>query len=291
MFWLDKSYARKLLLVFLLFLPVCLSHAETNSLVIETVGIGKDLKLDAAKVHHVFGGQTVNFILSVYGPAGEKFEIKADLIQGATSIVAPIQKDIPVVSDLDFSRSVCQKVDFPVTMPAVERSSTFYLRYRFRSAGEKKWRNAGNVDIRVYPPDILKPVQEFAKKNTLYLYGENETLSRFFPAKEIKVEDMRDNFPKAEKQPCLIFAEYLDNDWFKLPKELPDNQVVIVFYPASKKLPKLIIKQLGKGTMIEVKMELLSRLMQDPEAQESFMEIFNNAVECLPINKNQGGGL
>jgi hypothetical protein len=97
---------------------------------------------------------------------------------------------------------------------------------------------------------------------------------------------MKDSFPKAETNPGLILAEYIDKDWFALPKELPSNQAVVVFYPPQDSLPRTMVKQAGKGILIEVKMSLLDELATNPEAQEFFGEIMDLALSHLTAATN-----
>jgi hypothetical protein len=174
-----KPYPLSLLIALFLFTP-CTSGEQTGPIVMDTVRIGKAPKGDTKKIWKVFGGQTIHVSLVVYGNSRERIDIQADLFQTASgNLSVPIKKDIPVASDLDFSRSVQCPIAFSLQLPIVERASDFYLRYHFRSASEEKWQNAGSANIRIYPDDILKPVQAFAEKNRIYLYGEGSILRSF----------------------------------------------------------------------------------------------------------------
>jgi hypothetical protein len=281
-----KQYPLFLLTALFLFTPST-SGEQAGTVVIDTVRIGKAPKADEKKIWKVFGGQAFEVSLIVYGNSKERISIQADLFQTASgNLAAPVKKDIPVASDLDFSRSAQRQVVFPLLLPPVERVSDLHLRYRFRSSSEEKWQNIGSVNLRVYPDDILKPVQAFAEKNHIYLYGENAILKLFLKNKGIRFEDRKDRFPKEETSPCLVLAEYIDKDWFALPKELPSNQAVVVFYQPHDNLPRTIVKQAGKGILIEVKMSLLDELAMNPEAQEFFGEIIDLALNHLTAAAN-----
>jgi hypothetical protein len=270
-----KYYLLSLLTAIVFFSP-CTARGQTGTVVMDSVRLGKAPKGDAKKTWKIFGEQTINVSLAISGNAKEGIEIQADLFQtGAGNITAPIKKDIPVVSDLDFSRREQYQIAFRLQLPIVERASDFYL--RFRSSSEKKWQTIGSVNMRLYPDDILKPIQAFAEKNRVYLYGDNAILKSLLKDKRIQFEDRKDSFPKEETTPCLILAEYSEKEWFRVPKELPSNQAVMVFYPPPNGLPRTIVKQSGKGILIEVKMSLLDELATDPEAQEYFVELMNLA--------------
>jgi hypothetical protein len=281
-----KQYPLFLLTALFLFTPYT-SGGQTGPVTMDTVRIGKAPKADAKKIWKFFGGQTINVSLVVYGNPKERIDIQADLFQTASgNIAAPIKKDIPVASDLDFSRREQYQIAFLLQLPIVERASDFYLRCRFRSASEAQWQNIGSVNMRVYPDDILRPIQAFAEKSLIYLYGDNAILKSFLKDKGIRFEDRKDSFPIAESNPGLILAEYIDKDWFALPKELPSNQAVVVFYPPHDSLPRTMVKQAGKGILIEVKMSLLDELATNPEAQEFFGEIIDLALNHLNAAAN-----
>ncbi len=273
-----KHYPIFLLTALFLFTPYA-SGEQTGPVVLDTVAIGKAPTADAKKEWKVFGGQTIRVALVVYGNPKERIAIQADLFQTASgNFAAPIKKDIPVASDLNLSGSVPCPIAFFLQLPKVERAGDFYLRYSFRFASEAKWQKAGSVNMRIYPDDILKPVQAFAEKNRVYLYGEGFILKSILKDKNIRFEDMKDRFPKSEINPALILAEYIDKDWFALPKELPSNQAVVVFYPPADSLPRIMVKQAGHGILLEVKMSLLDELSTNPEAQELFGEIIDLAL-------------
>ena len=276
-----KHYPLFLLTALFLLAPYT-SGEQTRPVVLDTVAVGKAPAADAKKIWKVFGGQTIRVSLVVYGDPKERIAIQADLFQTASgSLAAPIKKDIPVASDLDLSHSVQNTIAFLLQLPKVERTGDFCLRYNFRLASEEKWQHAGSVNMSIYPDDILKPVQTFAEKNRLYLYGEGSHLKSFLKDKNIHFEDMKDSFPKSVIHPCLILAEHIDKDWFALPKELPSNQAVVVFYPPTDSLPRILIKQAGQGILIEVKMSLLDELATNPEAHELFEEIIDLALDHL----------
>jgi hypothetical protein len=273
---------RLLLLTALLLFTSYTSAEQIGPVVIDSVRVGKAPKDDAKKIWKVIGGQTTQVSLVVSGSEKERIDIQADLFQTASgNIGATIKKDIPVASDLDFSRREQYQIAFLLQLPIVERASDFYLRCHFRSASEEKWQTLSSVNIRIYPDDLLRPVQAFAEKNLIYLYGEGSILKSFLKDKDIRFEDRNDSFPKAEINPGLILAEYIDKDWFAIPKELPSNQTVVVFYPPYDNLPRTIVKQAGKGILIEVKMSLLDELATNPEAQEFFGEIIDLALNHL----------
>lgn len=281
-----KHYPLFFLIALFPFTP-CASEGQTGPVVLDTVRIGKAPKNEPKKIWKVFGGQTIDISLVVHGDLKERIAVQADLFQTASgNFAAPVKKDIPVASDLDLSRSVQYPVAFLLQLPKVERAGDFYLRYNFRLASAEKWQNAGSVNMRVYPDDILKPAQAFAEKNRIYLYGENSTLRSFLKDKNIRFEDRKDIFPKPETNPGLILAEYIDEDWFALPKELPSDQAVVVFYPPADSLPRIMVKQSGHGILIEVKMSLMDELAANPEAQELFEEIIDLALNHLAAATN-----
>jgi hypothetical protein len=280
-----KRYLFSLLTTLFLSTP-CMS-GETGPVILDTVAIDKAPQGRAKKIWKVFGGQTINVFLVVYGNPKERIAVQADLFQTASgNLAAPVKKDIPVVSDLDLSQSMQYPIAFPLQLPKVERAGDYYLRYSCRLASEEKWLTADSVNMRIYPDDIVKPVQAFAEKNRVYFYGENLKLKSFFKSKNIRFEDTKDSFPKSEINPGLILAEYIDRDWFALPKELPSNQAVVVFYPPADSLPRVLVKQAGEGILIEVKMSLLNELATNPEAQELFGEIIDLALNHLAAAAN-----
>jgi hypothetical protein len=263
------------------FVEPSIINGQTVPITVET-----NVKSEAEKKWKAVGGQTIELSLAIYGTPKDKIEIQADLFQiGSGKIAAPVKKDIPVVSDIDLTQNSQRRIVYLLELPDVEQASDFMIRYRSRISGEDKWQIAGSANIRAYPTDILKPVQLFAKNNLICLYGETKKLSAILKDKNISFEDRKDNFPKECKDRCLILAEFTDKDWFKLPKDLPSNQAAIVFYPNSKGLPRAVIKQAGNGTLLQVKMDLLDKLINDPEAQESFVEIFNSALEYFENTK------
>jgi hypothetical protein len=276
----------------LLLCAICLMFppaikGETDSITVETFGLGKSSTSEAHRTWKAFGGQTLELSLRVWGGQKEKFEIQADLfLVGSGNIAAPINKDIPIPYSSDLARNLPQQIIFSLEIPAVERACDFIIRYRIRIAGDTQWRSAGYANIRAYPKDILKPIQVFAERNHIYLYGANEKLGAFLKDKQIKFEDMKDNFPTENQYPCLILAQYADKDWFKTPQNLKMNQAMIIFHSAPDGLPRIIARQAGRGILVDVKMELIDKFMHDPEAQELLVELFNLALGHLLADSN-----
>jgi hypothetical protein len=235
--------------------------------------------------YDVFGGQKIILSLLIYGTRNHDVEIKAELLQDASGISKYVAKNIQVSSGLDFTEIASRIIDFPLEIPSVERRSAFRIRY-YANAGDR-WLPAGFVRFNVYPNNFLEPIKTFSKKNAICLFGENQTLNKFFKSKEIKVDDWKDVFPTETEGPVLILSEFLDKEWYKIPKELQANQVMAVFYPqVTKGIPIILIKPAGRGVLMEVNLPVLENF-NNPKTQEMLVEIFEIAGDYLLKNSRK----
>jgi hypothetical protein len=256
--------------VFLYLITVSL-FAKDQSIIVETRPAEK-----AAVT--CFGGQELKIQLDIYGTT-DKISILADLYQISTSLVVPVSKDLPVAENINLSENIKRSIDFTVRIPDVEKTTKFLLKYKTENE-QGQWTVVGSTIVTAYPNNILNPIRTYGERNLISILGESKTLRKFLDSQKVTFESLGDKIP-SDGKPRIILYERAENDWLKFPESLSVSQVLVVFYSPPSGIPRIFSKQFGGGALIEVKMGLMDKLDNKPEAQEIFLEIFKDAVEQL----------
>jgi len=87
----------------------------------------------------VFSGTTAKLCLAVEAPLGTKLTIKADLMQIARGLAAPLARDVPIAEALPFADRTHRIIEAPLAVPDVQRITQILIRLSARSADNDKW--------------------------------------------------------------------------------------------------------------------------------------------------------
>jgi len=123
-----------------------------------------------AAVRHVFGGRAISLSATVYGTSDVRVDLKAQLVQLSSGLVAPAGESVEVATGVDFRRDLRRRLTFDVTVPAVERQARFEVVLFGRVVPAGDWRRLGSASFRAYPNDLLEPLKRWSEDRPFRLH-------------------------------------------------------------------------------------------------------------------------
>lgn len=245
---------------------------------LEILGLADKQTAFTPPASHVFGGQPVKIDLSLEAPLGSKLEARADLIQKAQSLTAPLQKDIVVAEAISFAGQTRCRITASLPLPKVQRETQIIARFRLKAKGE--WRPASEMIFVVYPPDFLKgELQDIAGATRLHLFGDDKRLRDFLNGQEVKFDEIGAEFPE-NPETNQVYAGCAGakelSQW--LAAHATWQGSLLVFCEDSNLLPGVFIDSRRERRLAKVTLPLLDNLSSDPRSQKTLTEIFNNII-------------
>jgi hypothetical protein len=217
--------------------------------------------------YRFFGDHTVTVPLLIHAPEIEGLSIRAELVQLASHLSAPVAGELEVPLSGAAAAGPGSELDFTVPLPAVKRETDFELRFRSRRRGAQAWQAAGRIALRVYPADLLGPVRAWAESHPLRVEDDHGSLLELFRRHRIPVA-----VQPGHRGVTLYAGPRALEKRARLP--LRDDARAVVFTESETEIPRLLIDRTGRGTTVRVEMRILNRLATDPLAQKVILEVF-----------------
>ena len=235
---------------------------------------------------HVFGGRPVEIPLRVFAAAGQRIDVRGRLYQVSAELAAPIGDSIPIVDGARLTDSARLETNAALDLPVVEHVVEFDLRFFARVQPDDTWRAVGHRRLTVYPTGLLDPVRTMASWRAITLLDKTGKLAAFLQGEEIYFADA-DTLG-------LESGAGSDDDANDLVLCVPGEQAeagrsriedaairrlsgkarcMVVFHECANGLPRVIASRRDGRLRVDVKMQLLDRLANDPSAQLTFLEI------------------
>ena len=203
--------------------------------------------------------------LATTGPA---HALRAQLFQRATALATPVGAHIEVEP---VPRAGTLPPRLPVTLPRVRQPQDFELRVEVRDAASR-WRPAGRIPLRVYPEDLLEPLRRFAERHELRVVEDDGRLETFLDAHRVPFT-ARGAAPRPAKGAAITL--YAGRPAERAALGAPASRgAAVLFREREHGLPHLVVEGAGEQARVAVEMPLLSRLADDPGAQQTFVGIF-----------------
>ena len=110
--------------------------AEHEQNFVEVMWTGRHESAPAETARACFGGTSINVPLRVFGLAGKRIDLTAQLFQVSQELAAPVGGPLEVVEGLLFGVMARTQLEWTIELPAVERPTTFELRFYARDASD-----------------------------------------------------------------------------------------------------------------------------------------------------------
>ena len=226
---------------------------------------------------HSFGGQEIKLPIAVQTSSREQINLKAKLTQVTFSLTA--QHNIVPEISLPLEQENRARADREVTLelPTVQRETDFQLSFQAQTESQDLWSEAGIVQIRVYPKDLLAPLKTWSRKVQLRLDDREGILEYLLATQEVAFVDARAQMEKLGGVPIVTMI-VKNTQKVSLPRRpLAPHNSIIVFNEQVENVPKVVVTPFGTGRLIQVDLQIINRLLEDPRAQKQFLEIIQLA--------------
>ncbi len=218
-------------------------------------------KEQQAGEHHYFGGQTIYLPFVTNG--SKPSVLKVELVQKAFSLTAQYETNAQV--DLDANQIV-------IDLPIVKREVVFEMIIKQQDMTEKSWMDVVRVDIHVYPNDILKPMQEWAKEVQLRIKDREGVLTQVLEEKEIEYVDYRAAYPKKEDIKAVTIVVGDPDEKFLEEKTWHATESLIILRNKEGGLPKVLVRPIKTGMLIDSSVPTVGKLKNNPRNQKMLLE-------------------
>lgn len=232
---------------------------------------------ESERVVHSFGGQEITLPIAVQTSSREQINLKAKLTQVTFSLTAQ-HNIVPEISlPLEQENRARADREVKLELPTVQRETDFQLSFQAQTESQDLWSEAGIVQIRVYPKDLLAPLKNWSRKVQLRLDDREGILEYLLATQEVAFVDSRAQMEKLEGVPVVTMI-VKNTQKVSLPRRpLAPHNSIIVFNEHVENVPKVVVTPLGTGRLIQVDLHIIKRLLEDPRAQKQFLEIIQLA--------------
>lgn len=267
------------LLILILVTAAPLYAGEPDGSVFVNIGAGVS---NSVRVQHVFGGRSISLSVIVYGTPNVRSSLKGRLFQLTHGLAVPVGGDIEIASDIEFTSGIRRQLTFGLTVPAVERETNFELSVFLRVRPGATWRKAGSLGLRVYPADVLRPLRDWAQRQSLRLHDATGKLEAFLKMQGIAYLDLKSRPLQESSKPGITLIAGGPDGLALAKREAEQDEVVIVFQERVSTIPRVEAKRWGAGALVTVELEMLDGL-RHPNVQKAFLEI-------IELAQSQGDG-
>lgn len=276
---------------------------ETGDVLVEVLWTGRDHPATKATDRICFGGTAIDTRLRVYGTAGKQIDITAQLHQISRSLAAPVGGPLKVVTGLSFGATARAQLKWSVQLPAVERATTFELRFYARDVGDTVFKTVGRQSLRVQPSDLLRELREYSAKTPIVVQDPDRQLIPFLRTQGIDYVDIdrvglhglgqtsrsfengardRTEAVRLALRVCPIGTDPHRREHARDETEialLKQGYRIIRFREKAGTVPAIVVERSDRGIQIDVEMPLLNELTDSPAAQLLLLEIVRRAIE------------
>ena len=232
---------------------------------------------ESEHVVHSFGGQEIKLPIEVQTSSREQINLKAKLTQVTFSLTAQ-HNIVPEISlPLEQENGARANREVKLELPTVQRETDFQLSFQAQTESQDLWSEAGIVQIRVYPKDLLAPLKNWSRKVQLRLDDREGILEYLLATQEVAFVDSRAQMKKLEGVPVVTMIVKNTQKVLLPRRPLAPHNSIIVFNEQVENVPKVVVTPFGTGRLIQVDLQIIKRLSEDPRAQKQFMEIIQLA--------------
>ena len=203
--------------------------------------------------------------------------LKAKLTQVTFSLTAQ-HNIVPEISlPLEQENRARADREVKLELPTVQRETDFQLSFQAQTESQDLWSEAGIVQIRVYPKDLLAPLKNWSRKVQLRLDDREGILEYLLATQEVAFVDSRAQMKKLEGVPVVTMIVKNTQKVLLPRRPLAPHNSIIVFNEQVENVPKVVVTPFGTGRLIQVDLQIIKRLSEDPRAQKQFLEIIQLA--------------
>ena len=230
---------------------------------------------------HVFGDRPVALDLGIDAAAGATVEVRADLVQLADGLAAPLQKDLVVAEALDFTAATHRQIHWSITLPAVKNMTRMAVTFRTSTRGAA-WRPAERLLLSVYPKEgsEWRAVAQRAGLR-LAVFGPAGELRAVLKAHGIKFEDLGAEWPGELPAGATVLGETTPaklRDWLDVQSN--PRGALIVCIRDDTALPLFSVESAREGLCVaKITFPIFDHLNTDPRAQKTLVDLINRATD------------
>jgi hypothetical protein len=254
---------------------------------LEMVGIvdadGARTPIVAPVVYHVFSGEPLSVELSLEAALGGSLDLRADFIQIAQSLAAPLAEKVMLAEGIAFNGVTCRKITVTLPLPKVTRETKILVRFQIKSA--EKWQAAGDATFMVYPRDLLQEeIRNAIGPIHPLLIGSDTRLGDFLTKAEIKFDRCGGSLPEFPETNRLYVGNAGADEVSRWLEAHPrwNGSLMLFFEEEPGQLPGVFSDIKGGARVIKVTLPILPGLSTDPVAQKTLVAIFNS-INTRPI--------
>jgi len=223
---------------------------------------------EVAEFHYI-GGQKVVIPFWVYTSDNRTLILTAEATQLGYSLQAPYGIKAEITPASDEKNSVVRHLS--LMLPEVKRETNFEVVLK-RNEKENP-EDLGRFKMVVYPQDMLKPLKQWAKEHQVRLKDRQWILAEVFEKNEIEFVDDRAALPKTKERPVVtIIVGEPEEDFLEKPPGFWEGSIIILREGYSS-IPKVTVRPIKTGTLVDVELEVVKDLTQNPRHQKAFLDI------------------
>ncbi len=207
--------------------------------------------------------------------------MKATLTQVTFSLAAEYNVVPEISPSLDQEDRPRADREVKLELPTVQRESDFQLSFQAQTASQDLWSEAGVVHIRVYPKDLLAPLKTWSRRVQLRLDDSEGILEGFLAAQDVVFVDSKAQMEKREGVPIVTMIVKHTHKVSLPRRPLAPHHSIIVFNEQVENLAKVVVRPFGQGQLIQVDLQIIQQLSEDPRAQKQFLEIIQLAHQAF----------
>jgi hypothetical protein len=247
-------------------------HAGAVALNVENIGAVR-----------FFAGSPAELTLAVEAPVGASVDLEADVAQVAGGIAATLESGVGISKELRFADRTRQVIRASVPLPAM-RGGQLLVRFTAREGTSRKV--VGQTSLFIYPDDGMKNLRVFfaalEERQSLRLgvFGASPRLREFLRAQKIPFEDCGGEVPERFEK-TLVYAGEGKAEIADRFAANPDSKAVLFLADAAL-IPGVYRTVRAGGFLTKVTLPLPGLLSADPQAQQTFAEIFYQALPDQP---------
>lgn len=223
--------------------------------------------------HHYFGGQKVYLPLFVNYFGEGVLQWQAEVIQLGFSLQVPHEIKPEIISALKKEEQLsCQNFAM-IELPEVKRETTFEVHFQTKQESQEGWQDVAQVQIHVYPRDILKPLISWSEEIQLRIRDKEGIFSQFLEDHDILFVDSKAAVPKAKDQRIVTMVIGDPGERFLETRQGYPHESVVILRDEVDLIPKVLVQPYRTGMLIDAHLNFVDRLVHDPQSQKMLVEI------------------
>jgi hypothetical protein len=207
--------------------------------------------------------------------------IVATLLQLTTRLSAEITQQQLVECQHFTTKSDPSPINlkFAFQTPKIKREAPFKWQFEVCTK-TNDCQSIGEYYFSVIPRNILEPIVQWSKNNTIYIHDKSGVLQNFFDKKSIQYLTSKHLLPKNQ---ALISLIVIAKENININKLLPTNQtgLVILFREYLSEYPIIVDKTNRHPPLLDVHIPLIAKLENHAATQKLFVKLFTLLPETI----------